>query len=317
MAGRVSAVAIAGLLMGLRGKGESAEEIAGAVRALRGAMRTVKHPQPHRLVDTCGTGGGKVTTINISTAAAFVAAGAGVPIAKHGNRSFTSRSGSADVLEALGVAIDADPERAAEILAEAQIVFLFAPAYHPAMRHVGPVRAELGAATLMNLIGPLANPAGVSRQVVGVSDPAKAPRVAEALARLGSEHALVVHADVGMDEISPMGLSTAWEVANGAVREWRIDPAELGQATDSLEGLSGGSAAENAERIEALLATPATAPAALRAAVVLNAAAAVLVSGLARSMADAASRAAGALNDGSAYARLNALRRAAPRRQAP
>ncbi|MGH7584250.1 MAG: anthranilate phosphoribosyltransferase [Gemmatimonadales bacterium] len=171
-------------LMRLREKGEAASEVAGAVRALRGAMRRVRHADPASLVDTCGTGGGRVTTINVSTAAAFVAAGGGVAIAKHGNRSHTSRSGSADVLEAAGVGIDLDPERAAQVLEAIGLVFLFAPSYHPAMRHVAAVRRELGVPTLMNLVGPLANPAGVSRQVIGVADLARGPVIAEALVRI-------------------------------------------------------------------------------------------------------------------------------------
>src|SRR3954471_951045 len=201
MNGEATPAQVGGLLMGLRSKGETADELAGATRALRDAMVRVEVSHNH-LVDTCGTGGGTVPTFNISTVAAFVAAGAGAVVPKHGNRSYTSRCGSADVLEALGIRIVLDARNAGRVLNEARVVFLFAPSFHPAMKHVGPVRRELGTPTLMNLVGPLANPASVRRQVVGVADPDRAGIVAEALARLDAEHALVVHGRVGMDEIS-------------------------------------------------------------------------------------------------------------------
>lgn len=307
VAGQAPPTAIKALLTGLRARGEAASELAGAVAALRGAMLTVSHPTPSLLVDTCGTGGGTVRTLNVSTAAAFVAAGAGVPVAKHGNRSFTSRSGSADVLEALGVAIDVGPERAAVILGEVGLVFLFAPVFHPAMRHVAAVRRELGVPTLMNLVGPLANPAGAGRQVVGVADPVMAPIIAEALLKLGAHHALVVHGESGLDEIAPVGRTLVWEVREGTVRKWVLDPAELGLETPTLAGLEGGEPGENAERIVALFGRPGSAPAALRAAVLLNAAAAVHVSGTSASLPEAVSRAAEALESGGARLRLEAL----------
>ena len=212
MRGDATPSQIAGLLIGLRSKGETAEEIAGAAVALRSAMVRLEVEDAGSLVDTCGTGGGKVGTLNLSTAAAFVVAGAGIGVAKHGNRSYTSRSGSADVLEALGIDIELSPDRAAEVLRRAGIVFLFAPAYHPAMRHVSQVRKELGVATIMNVLGPLVNPAGVVRQVVGVADESRGPLVAGALQHLGATHAIVVHARVGMDEVSPSGVTDAWEV---------------------------------------------------------------------------------------------------------
>src|SRR5205809_3476611 len=192
MRGEATPAQVAALLMGLRVKGETPDEVAGAARALRAAMVHVDADGAH-LVDTCGTGGGAVGTFNISTAAAFVAAGAGASVAKHGNRSFTSQCGSADVLEALGVRISLDAAAAARVLREACLTFLFAPNFHPAMKHAGPVRRELAVPSIMNLLGPLANPAGVRRQVIGVADRDRAPRVAGALARLGAEHALVVH----------------------------------------------------------------------------------------------------------------------------
>src|SRR5947209_3635974 len=233
MQGAATPAQIAALLMGLRTKGETADEVAGAARALREAMVPVQAAGDH-LVDTCGTGGGTVPTFNISTAAAFVAAGAGASVAKHGNRSFTSRCGSADVLEALGVPISLDADNAARVLREACITFLFAPNFHPAINHAAPVRRELAIPSIMNLLGPLANPAGVRRQVVGVADRDRAPLVAEALARLGTDHALVVHGRVGMDEIAPCGVTDVWEIRDGSVRTWELDATDYGLAIGGL-----------------------------------------------------------------------------------
>lgn len=309
MRGEATPVQSAALLMALRAKGETAEEVAGAAHALRLAMLRVEAQRPERLVDTCGTGGGRVGTLNLSTAAAFVVAGAGVPVAKHGNRSYTSRSGSADVLEALGVRIELSAAAAAAVLRQAGLVFLFAPNFHPAMRHVGPVRRELGVPTIMNLLGPLVNPAGVERQVIGVADPARAPLVAAALARLGATHALVLHAAVGMDEVSPSGRTRVWEVCGGAVAEWEVEPGEYGLSCDDLEGLAGGEPSENARRIEALLAgEDGMAP--VRCAVLLNAAAGLYVSGGGWSFGEAVERATEALESGAALAALERLRRA-------
>src|SRR5438046_4218113 len=204
MKGEASAVQIAALLSGLRAAaGESAEVVAGVVRAMRAAMVSLSADDPDGLVDTCGTGGGAVSTFNISTAAAIVAAGAGVRIAKHGNRSFTSRCGSADVLEALGVPIEVTVPVMERALRDAGLVFMFAPLMHPAMRHVGPVRRELAPPPVMNIVGPLANPARAGRQVVGVADLERAPVLAGALSALGSVHALVVHREPGLDGRSP------------------------------------------------------------------------------------------------------------------
>ena len=308
MRGEATAAQIAALLMGLRVKGETAAEVAGAARALRAAMLRVEAAGTH-LVDTCGTGGGAVPTFNISTAAAFVAAGAGAAVAKHGNRSFTSRCGSADVLEALGVRIALDAAAAARVLREACVTFLFAPAFHPAMRHAGPVRRELGVPSVMNLLGPLANPAGVRRQVVGVADRDRAPLVADALARLGAEHALVVHGRVGMDEIAPRDLTDVWEIRDGRVTAWELDPADYDLAVDDLAPLAGGDPPANAARIERLLARGADVRAGV-AAVLLNAGAAVYVAGLAPSYADGIARAREALVTGKAQAALERLRRA-------
>ncbi|HUF36070.1 MAG TPA: anthranilate phosphoribosyltransferase [Gemmatimonadales bacterium] len=311
MRGDASPIQTAALLMGLRAKGETAEEVAGAALALRRAMLRVDVADGAAAVDTCGTGGGRVGTLNLSTAAAFVVAGAGVPVAKHGNRSFTSRSGSADVLEALGIEIDLPPDRAAGVLAAAGLVFLFAPTYHPAMRHAGAVRRELAVPTIMNLLGPLANPAGVRRQVIGVADPARAPLMAGALARLGACHALVLHAEVGMDEVSPCGPTAVWEVREGTVERWTLDPADYGLDCEDLEGLAGGEPAENAARIEALLSGDGGRAA--RCAVLLNAAAALYVAGNDWSVGQAAERARAALEGGAARAALERLRREAPR----
>ena len=306
MSGAATPAQAAGFLLGLRIRGESAAEVAGAARAIRAVMVPVPHPAPGRLVDTCGTGGGRVTTINVSTAAAFVVAAAGVPVAKHGNRSHTSRSGSADVLEALSIRIDLPPERSGELLETVGLAFLFAPAHHPAMRHLAPVRRELGVPTVMNLLGPLVNPAGVRRQVVGVADAGRGPVVAEALRLLGATHALVVHADVGMDEISPAGVTHVWEVREAGVEAWVFDPARHGLEA-GLDGLEGGTPPENARRIERLLEGHG-APG-LRAAVLLNAAAAVYVAEDGGDWEGAVARAAGALDGGAARAKLEELRR--------
>ena len=307
--GEASAPLTAALLMALRVKGETAQEVAGAVRALRTAMVPLL-VNADGLVDTCGTGGGAVSTLNVSTAAAFVVAGAGVRVAKHGNRSYTSRSGSADVLEALGVDIALAPDAAAGVLDRVGLVFLFAPTYHPAMRHVAPARRELGVPTIMNLLGPLLNPAGTRRQVVGVADRGRAPVVAGALAELGADHALVVHADVGMDEISPLGATRCWEVRGGGVREWVLDPATLDLAAGELLSLAGAEPAQNAERLEALFLG--RSDRAVRCAVLLNAAAALYVSGKGWSLAESATRAAESLDCGAAHQTLTELRRAAP-----
>jgi anthranilate phosphoribosyltransferase len=309
MRGEASASQVGGLLMALRVKGETADELAGAARALRAAMVRVEVEAPH-LVDTAGTGGGAVPTFNISTGAALVAAGAGATVAKHGNRSYTSQCGSADVLEALGVSMGLDADGAARVLREAGVAFLFAPNFHPAMRHVASVRKELGVTTLMNLLGPLANPAGVRRQVIGVADAQRGPLVAQALARLGAEHALVVHGRVGMDEISPVGETQVWEVREGDVLEWTIDPSDHGLAVRDVSVLRGGEPGVNAERLERLLEDGGDVDG--RAAVLLNAGAALYVAGLARSYREGITRARAALESGAARDALARLRRASP-----
>jgi len=277
MRGEASPAQVAALLMALRVKGETVDEVAGAAAALRAAMVHLEADDRDALVDTCGTGGGTVTTFNISTAAALLAAGLGVRIAKHGNRSFTSQSGSADVLEALGVPLDAAPPVMARALREAGIVFMFAPSMHPAMRHVGPVRRELAVPTVMNIVGPLANPAGAGRQVLGVAEVRRMPLLAGALAALGTRHALIVHGEPGMDEVSPLGPTRVVEVRDAGTREWTIDPGRFGYTGMSAEGLAGGAPAENARIVEEVLAGAGGKEAS--AAVALNAAAALYVAG--------------------------------------
>ena len=307
--GRTSPVQMAALLVAIRVRGAAPGEVAGGVRALRRAMVPVEVDNPADLVDTCGTGGGTLTTFNISTAAALIAAAAGVRIAKHGNRSFTSRSGSADVLEALGVQLDLSPEREAQILAETGIVFMFAPLHHPAMRHVAPVRRELGMPTVMNLLGPLTNPARAGRQVVGVSDPAMLVIVAESLRELGHRRALVVHGDPGLDEVSPLGTTRGLELNGTEIREWQTEPsAYFSDAAEDQDALAGGSPAENASTIVRLL--EGRLGGAARAAALLNAGAAVYVSGGVESFDAGVRTAEEALDSGAALERLQALRAA-------
>lgn len=312
MRGEATAAQIAALLIGLRVKGETPDEVTGAARALRGAMVRLPVEDARDLVDTCGTGGGIVQTFNISTAAALLAAGAGVRIAKHGNRSFTTQCGSADVLEQLGVTLDAPVEVAAHALGNAGITFMFAPAMHPAMRHVGPVRRELGIPTVMNIVGPLANPAGAARQVVGVAERARMPLLAGALAALGASHALVVHGEPGMDEISPLGPTHVAEVRAGAVTEWTIDPADFGFSGFSPADLAGGSPADNARTVVEVLSGRGRPAAA--AAVVLNAAGALYVAPGGRSFAESVDIARRALEAGAGVKALARMREAYARR---
>lgn len=309
MAGEATPAQIAALLVALRVKGESPEEVAGAARALRSAMVELPASKPESLVDTCGTGGGTIPTFNISTAAALLAAGAGARIAKHGNRSFTSQCGSADVLEALGVGIDVPPHVMATALERAGIVFMFAPLMHPAMRHVGPVRRELSIPTVMNIVGPLANPARAGRQVIGVADAARLPLLAAALMELGTVHALVVHGE-GMDEISPLQPTEGVEIRDGEMRPWSLDPRDYGFEGLDPSDLAGGSPPENAAIIEAVL--HGNGNVASTAAVVLNAAAAVYVGGLEPGMPHAVERVRDALSGGAGMAALERLREAMP-----
>lgn len=313
MRGEGTAAQMAALLMGLRVRGERASEVAGAARALRNAMTRLEAPSPGDLVDTCGTGGGTLTTFNISTAAAILAAGAGVRVAKHGNRSFTSKSGSADVLEALGVPIDLPVSRMGEVLEEAGIVFMFAPTMHPAMRHVGPVRREMGIQTVMNLIGPLANPAMAGRQVIGVADPARLELIAGALAELGTVHSLVVHGAPGLDEISPVGPTTVIELRGGTLSRSEFRLEDVGLSPARPEDLAGGEPAKNAEIVERVLLGKSTSGA--EAAVVLNAGAAIYVAGKAKDLAAGVTLAREALKGGAGWDALGRLRRASASRR--
>jgi len=310
MRGEASPAQVAAILVALRVKGETIHEVAGGARALRDAMVRLPGETPDTLVDTCGTGGGAVTTFNISTAAALVAAGAGVRIAKHGNRSFTSQCGSADVLEALGVRIECTVDEMVASLRDAGIVFMFAPLMHPAMRHVGPVRRELAIHTVMNVLGPLANPAGAGRQVVGVADAHRLPLLAGALAELGSRRSMVVHGEPGMDEVSPLGPTRVLEVRDGSVREWSIDPAPFGLTARDARELGGAEPQANARIIEGILAGGITGGA--RAAVVLNAAAAIHVSGDHDDFARSVDRAEDSLTSGAGRQALERLRVANP-----
>ncbi len=305
MTGIASEIQMAAILVALRAKGLSPVEVAGGVRALRKAMIPVEASDPGGLVDTAGTGGGAVTTFNISTAAALVAAGAGVRIAKHGNRSFTSRSGSADVLEALGVRIDLTPERMGEVLEEVGIVFMFAPLLHPAMRHVGPVRRGLGIGTVMNILGPLTNPAGARRQVIGVADAAILGLVARSLAELEHTRALVVHGLAGLDEISPLGPTRVAELKEGTLATFETSPEALGLEPASADGLGGGEPEENADTIGRVLAGEKGAP---RTATLVNAAAAVYVAGKAPTLEEGVRQAAAVIDDGRARDALERLR---------
>ena len=309
MEGRATPVQITALLVGLRAHGETPTHVAGGVRALRNAMIPVDSPEGWQVVDTCGTGGGSFVTFNISTAAALLAAGAGVRIAKHGNRSFTSKCGSADVLSALGVQIELTAAQMAAVFERAGVVFMFAPLLHPAMRHVGPVRRELGMPTIMNLLGPLTNPARARRQVVGVSHPRMLELVAGGLRELQHEHALVVHGDPGMDELSPIGVTQAIEVRNGEVRRVTVDPRDHFQVErlDPAE-LRGGDPDYNARVVDDVL--NGRLGGAARAAVVLNAGAAIFIAGKADSIHEGVAAAEKALDQGKGIQALENLRAA-------
>jgi anthranilate phosphoribosyltransferase len=312
MAGRATPVQIACLLTALRTRRETPAVVAGGVRALRRAMVPVPAQDVDELVDTCGTGGGVLTTFNISTAAALVAAGAGVRIAKHGNRSFSSRCGSADILEALDVRIELSPEGMGEVLQEAGIVFMFAPLLHPAMRHVAPVRRELRMPTVMNMLGPLANPAGARRQVVGVADPKLVDLIAGALQELGHLRALVVHGEPGIDELSPIGPTRVVELRDGTLSDTTIDLRDHLPGRDlDPAGLAGGDPADNARLMLQIL--EGRAPDAARAAVVVNAAAAIYLGDRADSLAAGIEVAEEAISSGAALAVLARLREASAR----
>ena len=303
MGGEATPAQIGALLVALRLKGETADEIAGCAEAMRAHALAVR-PRRDDLVDTAGTGGDGARTFNISTAAALVAAAAGAGVAKHGNRAVSSASGSADVLEALGFRLDVPPPRIERSIDELGFGFLFAPSHHPAMRHAAPVRKELAARTVFNVLGPLTNPAGARAQVVGVYAPELVPRIADVLLRLGARRAFVVHGAGGIDELSPAGENVVFEVANGGIRRREIDPRDVGVPRCRPEDLRGGSPAENAATVRGILAG-ARGP--KREAVLLNAAGAIAAAGHARDLADGYALAAEAVDSGAAGERLDEL----------
>jgi len=303
MSGEATPAQIAGFLVALRLKGETADEIAGCAEAMRAHVLSVE-PRRDDLVDTAGTGGDGARTINISTAAALVAAAAGAGVAKHGNRAVSSASGSADVLEALGFELDLPPARIERSIDELGFGFLFAPTHHPAMRHAAPVRRELAARTVFNVLGPLTNPAGARAQVVGVYEPALVRTIAEVLAQLGSRRAFVVHGAGGIDELSPTGPNLVCEVVDGGVREREIDPLELGVPRCSPEDLRGGSPADNAAAIRAVFDGD---NGGRRSAILLNAAGAIAAAGHAADLREGLELAREAVDSGAAAARLEEL----------
>ena len=303
MDGEATPAQIAGFLVALRTKGETADEIAGFAEAMREHVVPVI-PERSPVVDIVGTGGDGANTFNISTAAALVAAASGAAVAKHGNRAASSAAGSADVLEALGVDIEQPPERIARSIDELGFGFMFARAHHPAMRHVAPVRQDLGIRTVFNVLGPLANPAGARDGVFGVYAAELASTYAEALAELGARRAFVVHGHGGIDELSPFGPSLVVEVIDGDVREWQLDPRDLGISPTDPDALRGGSAAENAATIRAVLSGESSGR---RDAVLLNAAGALVAAGLADDLADGLGLGAEAIDSGTAANRLEAL----------
>ncbi len=304
MSGEATSAQIAGLLMLLRGRGETVAELVGAVRAMRARMHLVEAPPG--AVDVCGTGGDGVGTLNVSTAVSFVLAGLGVPVAKHGNRALSSRTGAADVLTALGVNVDVRLERLSGVLQSAGCVFLFAPRHHDALRHAAAARVELGTRTIFNLMGPLANPARVTRQLTGVFDPAWARPMAETLAVLGTSHAWLVHGQ-GLDELTVAGPNHVAILENGRVSERTVLPEEAGLPRAPIEAIHGGEATENAGALLALLGGVRSA---YRDTAVLNAAAGLVVAGRATTLMTGAAQAAACIDSGAALAALDRLRRA-------
>ncbi len=304
MAGEATQAQIAGFLVALRAKGETADEIAGCAEAMRAHVLPVATSRDD-LVDVVGTGGDEGRTLNISTTAAIVAAAAGAAVAKHGNRAVSSASGSADVLEALGFVLEQPPERIGESIDRFGFGFMFAPSHHPAMRHAAPVRRELGTRTIFNVLGPLTNPAGARAGVFGVYSSALVRTIAEALARLGTRRAFVVHGFAGIDELSPCGPNEVCEVVEATVRERVIDPAELGIEPSDPAGLTGGSPQENAAEIVAILRGSENGP--KRDAILLNAAGGIAAAGHAENLREGLELARSTLDSGAASARLDEL----------
>ena len=304
MSGDVSPVRIAAFLTALRVRGVTAEELTGFARTMREHSIRIT-PAVDGLVDTCGTGGGGLPTFNISTTAAFVVAGAGVPVAKHGNRAMTSTCGSADCLEALGVGIACAPEQVRDCIERIGIGFLFAQAHHPAMKHAGPVRRELPYRTVFNLLGPLTNPAGASAQVIGVYEPSLTELLAETLCRLGTQRAFVVHGMDGLDEFSTLGLTRVSEVRDGKVETYEIAPEDLGLTRAPAEALRPGDGPEGSAQLTRMLLKGERGP--RRDIVLLNAAAALTAAGAAADLKDGLARAAESLDSGAALRKLDRL----------
>jgi anthranilate phosphoribosyltransferase len=302
MSGGATPSQMGALLMGLRLRGETVDEITGAVTTMRAKMLRVTAPKD--AVDVVGTGGDASGSYNISTCASFVVAGAGVPVAKHGNRALSSRSGAADVLDALGVKVDLEPDAIARCIREAGIGFMFAPVHHPAMKNVGPTRVELGTRTIFNLLGPLSNPAGVTRQMVGVFSKHWVEPLAHVLNNLGAERAFVVHGSDGLDEITTSGPTSVASLENGQVRTFEISPEDVGLRKVNPEALRGGDAATNAEALKAVLMGE---DGAYREVVLMNAAAALVVAGRADDLHGGVALAKRAIDSGAADAALGKL----------
>jgi anthranilate phosphoribosyltransferase len=302
MDGEATPAQIGGLLVALRMKGETPDEIAGAALAMRRRALPIRCPDPGRAVDTCGTGGDGSGTVNVSTIAAIMVAACGVRVAKHGNRALSSRSGSADVLEELGVEVQAPVPVLERCLAEANIAFLFAPAFHAATRHAAGPRKELGTRTVFNLLGPLTNPAGVLNQVIGVFDRAFCEPMAHALGRLGSRRAYVIHGEGGLDEIAVAGATHVAEWTGAEVRSYSVTPADFGLSDEDPAGLAGGDATVNAAVVRAVLSGR---EGAARNAAVMEAALALVAAGVESDLASAARRAEASLDGSSARATLD------------
>jgi anthranilate phosphoribosyltransferase len=302
MSGEATPSQMGALLMGLRVRGETVDEITGAVTTMRAKMLGVKAPPG--AIDVVGTGGDASGSFNISTCAAFIVAGAGVPVAKHGNRALSSRSGAADVLGALGVKIDLAPDQVGRCIREAGIGFMFAPAHHPAMKNVGPTRVELGTRTIFNLLGPLSNPASVKRQMIGTFSKHWIEPMAQVLKNLGSECVWVVHGSDGLDEITTSGPTSVAALENGKIRTFEVTPEEAGLPRVKPEALRGGDAAENAK---ALLDVLKGKKGAFRDVSIINAAAALIVAGKAKNLKDGAVLAAKSIDSGEAEGRLDRL----------
>lgn len=304
MSGQFSTAQIAAVLVALRMKGETVDEIAAAAEVMRELSSKVSVTHTDHLIDTCGTGGDGAQTFNISTACALVAAAAGAHVAKHGGRSVSSKSGSADVLEKLGVNVNLTPEKVGHCVDAIGIGFMFAPNHHAAMKHAAPVRRELGVRTLFNLLGPLTNPAGAQNQVIGVFSRALTTRIAQVLATLGSSHVLVVHGSDGMDEISLSAPTFVAELRDGKIAEYSVEPAQFGLTPAPLNAIQVGNADEARDMLLGVLNNK---PGAARDIVQLNAGAAIYVAGLTKTLADGVARAGEILSNGAAKAKLAQL----------